>query len=336
MSEFGSMLDSGKIPHAWLFVGDDGIGKRTLCFQIARMALCEEYRKFFKNINKETESGMRSDISKAQMEKFTLNRAISQISSLCHPDLFFLSAEQESVIVDSVRRIIDALNKTAFYGGYRVVIICKAQMLSNHSANNLLKILEEPFANTLFLITADKSSAVIPTIMSRCCLKTLNGISDIGVFQSVFKSLCKKEILRDCDQYMQDMATHASSKLFEYTSGRIGAALRMLESGEFDRMRDSITAIDNIVLGSYSFADIEVLVENVFLLESAIMIWWRNKFDLNQIFTGMRPTVVLSWYQTFSRVKRAIAVLNSCHLDGRSVGYFVAGSLIEFRLLIKS
>jgi DNA polymerase III subunit delta' len=143
-----------KLPHALMFTGPKGIGKRHLAAALSQLLLCL----------KPSEGIPCGDCRGCQ-----LNKAQN------HPDLIWIEPEEGSkgIKVDQVRSLIDELSKTAQQGGYKVVVIEPAEGMNANSANALLKSLEEPAAKTLLILVSHVPSAVLPTIRSRCQLRSL-------------------------------------------------------------------------------------------------------------------------------------------------------------------
>lgn len=74
------------------------------------------------------------------------------------------------ILIDQVRRLAGFLTTSTHRGGLRVVVLTPAERLNTAAANSLLKMLEEPPASTLFILTTDAIDDVLPTIRSRCLL----------------------------------------------------------------------------------------------------------------------------------------------------------------------
>ena len=72
------------------------------------------------------------------------------------------------ISVDQIRDLSSFANLSAHCGGYRVVVIHPAEAMNNNAANSLLKTLEEPTDNLLFLLVTHKPQQLLPTILSRC------------------------------------------------------------------------------------------------------------------------------------------------------------------------
>jgi DNA polymerase III subunit delta' len=152
--QLNQQIASQKLPHALMFSGPKGIGKRHLADALSQLLLCL----------KPNEGIPCGDCRGCQ-----LNKAQN------HPDLMCLEPEEGSkgIKVDQVRSLIDELSKTAQQGGYKVVVIEPAEGMNANSANALLKSLEEPAAKTLLILVSHSPSAVLPTIRSRCQMRLL-------------------------------------------------------------------------------------------------------------------------------------------------------------------
>ncbi|MDF2691321.1 MAG: polymerase subunit delta [Gammaproteobacteria bacterium] len=87
-----------------------------------------------------------------------------------HPDLSLMVPEGKLGIIkiEQIREILEKVLQTSQQGGYRVLIIKEAHAMNIASANALLKSLEEPGANCLFILISDKPHLLLPTIKSRC------------------------------------------------------------------------------------------------------------------------------------------------------------------------
>jgi len=80
----------------------------------------------------------------------------------------FSISGNETISIDAVREIIGYVSSKTYVSEKRVVIVKNADMMRKEGANSFLKILEEPPANTLFILTADNPNFILPTIVSRC------------------------------------------------------------------------------------------------------------------------------------------------------------------------
>lgn len=152
---FENVFKSGKLAKAYLFVGDAPEDKIKLAKTIAKILNCDELK-----------------ASGELKEPCGVCTNCKWIDSDTHPMTpLYLKAPEESkkgiITVEAVKQLQVELAKTSQY--YRVVIVPSANYnsLTKHSANALLKILEEPNSNTLFILFAEDKDMVLPTILSR-------------------------------------------------------------------------------------------------------------------------------------------------------------------------
>lgn len=152
--QLSQLAISHTLPHALMFAGPKGVGKRHLAETLAQRLLC---------------TSPAEGLACGKCRGCELNNAQT------HPDLFWLTPEEEGkgIKVDQVRELNESLSKTARQGGYKVVIIEPAEAMNANAANALLKSLEEPAQNTSIILVAHRPSAVIPTIRSRCQLRKM-------------------------------------------------------------------------------------------------------------------------------------------------------------------
>lgn len=172
------LYGSSQMPHACLIGGPPGIGKATLAWRLARFILANPDPTTITH-PLATALYVPSDHPIAR-----------QIAALAHPDLVLLrrawNAKDQQLFseirVDDVRRAARMFRQSTGRGGFRICILDCAEDLNAESANALLKIIEEPPSQSLFLIVAHKPDRVLPTIRSRCrkiALKPL-GAADIS------------------------------------------------------------------------------------------------------------------------------------------------------------
>src|ERR1700729_2352010 len=154
---------SGRIPHAWLIGGAQGIGKATLAYRMARFVLRH-----------------RDPLSAAVQRAETLfvdpsDHVARQVAAGSHGGLLTLerSLNDKGVLrtvitVDETRETISFFGSTAAVDGWRVCIVDTVDELNPNAANALLKILEEPPRQSLFLLVSHAPARLLPTILSRC------------------------------------------------------------------------------------------------------------------------------------------------------------------------
>ncbi len=137
------------LAHAFLLKGTPGIGKYWFAKAISSWLLCE------------------SPNARLACEKC---KSCTMIRAGHHPDLLCVEPDESGkfIKVDQVRQLTEFAHKTAQQGGRRIIIINPAEAMNVNASNALLKCLEEPGAETLFLLVSHRSGDMLPTIRSRC------------------------------------------------------------------------------------------------------------------------------------------------------------------------
>jgi DNA polymerase-3 subunit delta' len=154
----------GRLAHAWLIGGREGIGKATLAWRFARFVLAN---------SDPTAAAARNarDLSVAADHP-----AARQLLALSHPDFALARREWNAksksfyseIRVEDVRAALSMFHMSAAFGGWRVAIVDCADELNPAGANALLKMIEEPPPRALILVVAHQPGRVLPTIRSRC------------------------------------------------------------------------------------------------------------------------------------------------------------------------
>ncbi|TVR07903.1 MAG: DNA polymerase III subunit delta' [Salinarimonadaceae bacterium] len=174
---FLDAIGSGRLHHAWLLGGMQGVGKATLAYRIARFLLAEG-------------AGQGADARRpASLDVPADHPATRLVAAMSHPGLFVLrrqpatekKAASTTIPVDQVRRAIDMFSTTA--GTYRICIVDSAEDLAKEGANALLKVIEDPPPRSLFLIVAHEPRRVMPTIRSRCRQLALKPLEESSIMR---------------------------------------------------------------------------------------------------------------------------------------------------------
>jgi DNA polymerase III subunit delta' len=170
---------SGRIPHAWLIGGAQGVGKATLAYRMARFVLAHR--------NPLSASVQRAETLAVDPQ----NPAARQIAAGAHGGLLVLERGlndrgvlRSVITVDETRETISFFGSTAAVEGWRVCIVDTVDELNPNAANALLKILEEPPQQSLFLLVCHAPSRVLPTILSRCRKLLLRPLSPDDVVRA--------------------------------------------------------------------------------------------------------------------------------------------------------
>lgn len=169
-------LEKGQIPHAFLFSGDEGVGKKTAAGIFAMACNCVGNRAPLRTTN-----GERQPSENRYEAPCGTCRPCKKIISGNHPDYHIIRPAGAFIQIDQIRTLCRTLALKPYEARVRVVVISDAQKMNPESANALLKILEEPPDHTIFILTATRSADLLPTIVSRCRIIRFNPISQNGL-----------------------------------------------------------------------------------------------------------------------------------------------------------
>ncbi len=189
-----------KLRQAYLLVGPQGVGRRSLALRFAQALNCTA--------------------TDTPGEPCGECRECRQFWAMTHPDLSLLTPEEghKDIRIDQVRALQHTLALSPYAAKYRIALLPDFQQATEEAANALLKTLEEPPDKVVLLLTADALESLLPTIVSRCEVIRLRpaSIASAESYLQAEKSLPPEQAL---------LLAHLSG-------GRIGAAIHLAESPE--------------------------------------------------------------------------------------------------------
>src|SRR5665213_2741705 len=170
---------SGRIPHAWIIGGATGIGKATLAYRMARFVLAHR-------------DPLAPEVQGAKtLFVDSSNPVARHIGQNAHGGLLVLERSlndkgvlRSVITVDETRETISFFGSTAAVDGWRVCIVDTVDELNPNAANALLKVLEEPPRQSLFLLVSHAPARVLPTILSRCRKLPLRPLASADVIRA--------------------------------------------------------------------------------------------------------------------------------------------------------
>jgi DNA polymerase-3 subunit delta' len=142
-------IKNEKVINSYLFLGNEGIGKKFVALQFAKALNCLET---------EAEGGDACDRC----------NSCRKIDHALHPDVLLIEPEGQHIKVDQVRQLQKELVYRPYEGKRRVCILTAADRMAPYIPNTLLKTLEEPPLHTVIILLANNSRFILPTILSRC------------------------------------------------------------------------------------------------------------------------------------------------------------------------
>lgn len=147
----------GRLHHAWLLTGPEGVGKATFAYRAARRLL-----------------GAPVDARHGVLGADPDHPVSRQVAARSHPDLMVLEREgpdgkpRKVIPVDDARKLAEFFSKSPATAAHRVAIVDAADDLNVNAANAILKTLEEPPPRGVLLMTSHSPGRLLPTIRSRC------------------------------------------------------------------------------------------------------------------------------------------------------------------------
>lgn len=251
------ILTENKFPHAVIFSGIAGIGKRKIAENCAAALLCE-------NPNNGEACGVCA--------------SCKILAAGTHPDFYVIEPEESktapNIKIGQIRDLQDEVSLQPVRSKCRVVIIDGAEFMNKPAANSLLKTLEEPTGQSIFILTTANRAGLLMTIRSRCGTVNFDKISAAEIADALK--------LRGIESAMAKTVSLIAD-------GSLGRALKLEESGGFEIRNDALNFLENLSTKKFSVEDIfnkgkdfstkenfsdfvtyvQKILRDVFLLESA-------------------------------------------------------------------
>lgn len=319
---------SGRVHHAWLLTGPQGIGKATLAYRIARFALAR---------GAVSAGGLFGEEPAPESLEIPAEHPVfRRVASGGHSDLLTVERSVNSktgklrgeIVVDDVRRLSSFLALTTGEGQWRVVVVDVADEMNRSAANALLKGLEEPPPRTLFLLVSHMPGRLLPTIRSRCRNLALSPLAE----QTVAALLAEAR---------PELGPDDTADLARLSDGSVGQALGLADAGGLDLYRALVgllSRLDRIdVRAVHSLGDKlgRAGAEDSFALFGRLLDRWLSDMILNQV-RGRKPREVVSgeanlaqslvvrgslakWLEVWENVTRLFSQAESASLDRKQV-----------------
>lgn len=158
-------ITKNRIAHAYIFTGEDGIGKKFTAINIAKTLNCEQ------NTTKSPRKATPRDkfvTGSSEIDCCDKCPSCIKIDKAIHPDVFLLAPKNGQIKVETIRDLGKSLSYKAFEGKWKIVIIDNADTLNQSAANAFLKTLEEPPDQSLLMLISSMPELILSTIRSRC------------------------------------------------------------------------------------------------------------------------------------------------------------------------
>lgn len=298
---------SGRMHHAWIIGGEEGIGKATLAYRAARFIL----------VNPDPLSDA---VRKAADMSVDPNApAARRMAQQAHPDLFVLRRGftkdgrnlMAEISVNEARKLVSFFGTTAGEGGWRIAIVDTADDLNTNAANALLKILEEPPPRSLFFILSTAPKRLMSTIRSRCRTLLLKPLETGEVF----------EVLTGLPDITGEATQDDLSRIADAAEGSVRRAAAML-AGDSVEMRDVVVSMLDR-LPDIDFAAVHGLAERVSgrdgadrfdLMVGLIQDWLHQRLTLG---AARGDTRLAAWAGLWEKTAHTVREAETYNLDKR-------------------
>ena len=195
--------------HAYLFQGEEGVGKEALARTFAAGLQCQ---------SESADKPCKECVSCRQMESGN------------QPDVIWVTREKASLGVDEIReQLCNTMDIKPFSSPYKIYLVPEAEKMTEAAQNALLKTIEEPPEYGIVILMTSNISALLPTIQSRCLTMGFRPLST-AVVESYVKEHCQ----------VPDYQARASAA---FAQGNLGKAMRYAKSEDFIERKDHIISL---------------------------------------------------------------------------------------------
>lgn len=192
-------VDNGRIAHAQLFVGKEGVGSLATAIAYAQYILCngdetcnlKTAKLQHPDLHFSFPTAINDRVKKHPVSNLFLNEWRTFMQEQPYGSLFQwyqqigIENKQGQIGVDEAEEIVKTLKLKSYEGGYKIMIIWMAEKMNASASNKLLKLIEEPPSKTIFLLVVEQKEQLINTILSRCQILEFPLLSDDSIAEAL-------------------------------------------------------------------------------------------------------------------------------------------------------
>ncbi len=210
-----ALLREGRTPHALLFSGPQGVGKRKLASASAAALLC-----------KSPKDGLACGGCES----------CRALAAGTHPDFYAVLPEKSgkaarSIKIEQIRALREEAARIPRLSARRVVLMDDAETMNDAAANALLKTLEEPPGDTVFFLVTGARQALLPTILSRCTNVNFAPMDEDATAQVLAEHGVPEDV---------------RAPLIALSEGSAGRALRLFETDALSLREDTMAILEKL------------------------------------------------------------------------------------------
>jgi len=177
-------LKNKTVLHSYMFIGNEGIGKRLIANQFAKMILCEDF-----NSQNLTECGKCKSCIEFEGDN--------------NPDFVYIEPDGKTIKIEQIREMQNKIIEKPINSSKKVYLINDADLMTKEAQNCLLKTLEEPPEYIVIILIVSNESKMLTTIKSRCMKLQFQKIDDdkLNEYMKLTYGIenVSKNILKLCD-----------------------------------------------------------------------------------------------------------------------------------------
>lgn len=263
-----------RVSHAYIFCGEDGIGKNFVADIFAAALQCSEYNG----------------------EPCCRCKACRQAESGNHPDIIRVLHEKAAIGVDDIRaQLNNDIAIKPYSGRFKIYIVDEAEKMTEAAQNALLKTIEEPPEYAVILLLTNNTSAFLPTILSRCVMLNLKTVSRESI-RTYLMETCR------IPDYQAEVAA-------AFSGGNLGKAIRYASSEDFAHRREDVLHLVKYI-GEMQISEIMEYLKHLAEDKPAIqdcldlmLLWYRDVL----LFKATRDTEQIIYREELFTIQKQAA-----------------------------
>lgn len=222
LTHIKNALRKNQIAQAYMIIGEEGMGKKTIAMSFAESILCENRKP-------------------GEYEHCGKCDGCHQVETGNHPDLIMVMHEKAGLItVDEIReQVVTDVEIRPYEGRKKVYIIPDAEMMNEQAQNALLKTLEEPPEYAVLILLVANADRMLPTLRSRSIKLELSPLPDAVIEQTLITKY--------------NIPKYRTSSVVKFARGNPGRAIEISENDDFVEDRKKVTEMMKKVVKTASY-----------------------------------------------------------------------------------